>query len=870
MSRLALACILLLAGFESPLLASDAVSFERTIRPILKQHCWHCHGEEAKLEGGLDTRLARSLRMGGESGPALQPGNHAASLLIEKIESGEMPPGEKKVSPTQLEALKLWIDQGAEVQGSEPESLPVGEVILQSDRDHWAFRPIARAPYPETEHQARWKTGIDPFLLSKLETRGLHYGPEASRAMLVRRVFMDLIGLPPRPDELADALTDESPDWYEQLIDRLLSSPAYGERWGRHWLDIAGYADSNGYTEKDSVRKWAWRYRDYVIQSLNNDKPWNQFIIEQLAGDELIESSHDNLSPEQADKLIATGFLRMVPDGTGDGGVDMALACNEVVAENIKVVSSSLLGLTVGCAQCHSHRYDPISQADYYRFRAIFEPALNVKNWKKPDQRLISLWSKAIQEESARVEKELKEVADNRKKELEALVEDTFEKELAKLPEEIREPARKARMTKAAEQTDEQKELIKQYPFLNVDTGSVYLYLPDRLNGFNKKWEQATEEVQKKRPREDRVHALWEPPQDQVAPPDTFVFYRGDHQSPRDKVLPAELSILNPEGKAIDSRDGKRSTGRRLAYAQRLTSGSHPLVGRVLVNRFWMHHFGRGLVANPTDFGLASKGPSHPELLDWIADEFVRQDWSLKQLHRTILLSSAYRQTSESRKELEEVDPNNELLGRMPLRRLEAETVRDAVLYASGRLSTKRGGPPIEVSPDEVGQFVIAVDTRDSAGRPSGKKIDLQGEELRRSIYVQVRRSMPLSVLEPFDSPVMTPNCGQRSNSTVATQSLMLMNHEFLIDQSKALAIAVEQAIPSTELKARIRLCWQQALAREPSSAELERAEGFLLGRDQPTTEEEKTKSSSTEAMQQRLTQYCHALFCSNPFLYVE
>ncbi len=403
--------------------------------------------------------------MGGESGPALQPGNHAASLLIEKIESGEMPPGEKKVSPTQLEALKLWIDQGAEVQGNEPESLPVGEVILQSDRDHWAFRPIARAPYPETEHQARWKTGIDPFLLSKLETRGLHYGPEASRAMLVRRVFMDLIGLPPRPDELEDALTDESPDWYEQLIDRLLSSPAYGERWGRHWLDIAGYADSNGYTEKDSVRKWAWRYRDYVIQSLNNDKPWNQFIIEQLAGDELIESSHDNLSPEQADKLIATGFLRMVPDGTGDGGVDMALACNEVVAENIKVVSSSLLGLTVGCAQCHSHRYDPISQADYYRFRAIFEPALNVKNWKKPDQRLISLWSKAIQEESARVEKELKEVADNRKKELEALVEDTFEKELAKLPEEIREPARKARMTKAAERTDEQKELIKQYPF---------------------------------------------------------------------------------------------------------------------------------------------------------------------------------------------------------------------------------------------------------------------------------------------------------------------------------------------------------------------------------------------------------------------
>jgi hypothetical protein len=855
--------------------SDQSISFEKTIRPILKQHCWHCHGEESKLEGGFDARLAKYLLRGGESGPAIEPGNHQASLLYQRIASHEMPPGEKKVSVEQLASITTWIDAGAKTASLEPDSLAIGDVILDSDRRHWSFEPIVRPPLPDVLATSRVRTPIDRFLLSKLESQNQSMGEDANRQTLVRRLSFDLLGLPADSAFIETVVSDEAPDWYEKLVDQLLASPEYGERWGRHWLDVVGYADSNGYTEKDIERKWAWRYRDYVIRSMNADKPWNESILEQLAGDELIATAHDSLSEADADKLIATGYLRMAPDGTAEGGIDLAVATNDVMAETIKIVSSSILGLTVGCAQCHSHRYDPISHLDYYRFRAIFEPAINWKAWKTPDQRLVSLWTSSIREQSVNAAKELKEVADQRNAELDQLVQDTFDRELAKLPLEIQEEARLVRKTSEAMRSPEQKALIKTYPFLNVDRGSVYLYLPDRLRAFNKKWDEATEAAKKKQPAEDFVHCLTEPTVGECKPPETFLFYRGDHNSPRNAVEPSELSVLLGGSNPIATRQIESdSTGRRLAYAKHLTDGKHPLVARVLVNRFWMHHFGRGLVTTPSDFGLLGQLPSHPELLDWLADEFMRHDWSLKHLHRLILCSTAFRQSSVRRPELDALDPENTLLGRMSLRRLESEVIRDALLDVSGKISHLRMGSPVTVTPDEVGQFVVGKDTRDTAGRPTGKKVEIGEDEYRRSVYVQARRSMPLGVLEPFDNPIMSPNCDQRARSTVAPQSLMMINNQFVVECANSFAMRLENEVASSDLNRVIR-GWMIAYGRTPTDREIANAVSFLntkplVNSDGTEAEREFRAKQWAEENHLRLVQFCQALLCSNAFLYVE
>ncbi len=373
----------------------------------------------------------------------------------------------------------------------------------------------------------------------------------------------------------------------------------------------------------------------------------------------------------------------------------------------------------------------------------------------------MSLWSDEVRAKAESVDAELKKITDERNKELDELVQKTFEEELSKLPEELQAPARAARETAAKERSEEQQQLIKEYPFLNVDRGSVYLYLPDRLRGFNQKWDERTDEVRSQRPADDLVRCLTEVP-GQVPP--THLFARGDFNNPQQEIAPGELAILNMDDWTIPSDDPQRSTsGRRLAYARHLTDGKHPLVARVLVNRFWLHHFGRGLVATPGDFGTQGEPPSHPELLDWLADDFLRGGWKLKRLQRLIVTSAAYRQTSARREELDAVDPDNRLVGRMSVRRLEAESIRDWLLATSGRLEFQMYGPPVPVMPDEVGQVVVGVDTRDSAGRPSGKVVSLGGDEFRRSIYVEIRRSMPLGMLEPFDLPVMSPNCQQRA-----------------------------------------------------------------------------------------------------------
>jgi len=366
------------------------LSFEKDVRPILKRNCFQCHGEGEKLKGGLDLRLRRFMVKPNEDGDvAVVPGDPEKSELVRLVKEGEMPKKAAPLPEKDVAVLTRWVQEGAKTLRPEPETVPK-VWFTEEERAWWAFQPMKHPQAPTVKAKGLVRTPIDAFLLAKLEAQGLSFSPEADKRTLVRRVAVDLTGLPPTPEEIDTFLADTAPDAYERMVERYMASPHYGERWGRHWLDVAGYADSDGYSDVDPVRLWAWKYRDYVIRAMNADKPFDEFIREQVAGDEMIHQPLDVTNPAEVDRLTATGFLRMVPDGTGAAG-DQTVTRNAVVAETIKVVSSSLLGITVGCAQCHDHRLDPVPQTDYYRMRAIFEPALDPAHWRAPGARLVSL-----------------------------------------------------------------------------------------------------------------------------------------------------------------------------------------------------------------------------------------------------------------------------------------------------------------------------------------------------------------------------------------------------------------------------------------------------------------------------------------------
>lgn len=856
----------------APTWAAERLTFESHVRPILKAHCFHCHGEEDEPEGSLDLRQVRLLLKGGDGGPAIVAHQPDASLLLQRVVAQEMPPPEvgKPLASDQIAILRTWIEQGAPTSRPETEQLTE---IADDERQFWSFQPLGRPSLPPVADPQLLRSPPDAFLLAALAERQLTFSAAADRVTLVRRAAFDLLGLPPTPAEVDEFLADPSPDAYEKLLDRLLASPQYGERWGRHWLDVAGYADSDGYTEKDPERKYAYKYRDYVILALNRDKPWSEFLIEQLAGDELLQPPLQNLTAEDAERLAATGFLRMVPDGTADGTVDQAAARNDVIAESLKVVSTSLLGLTVGCAQCHNHRYDAIPQSDYYRFRAIFEPAYDPQNWRKPGDRLVSLWSSEVREEAAKVDAELKKLADERNSTMDAIVNEIFASEVEKLPPEQRELAKQARDTATKDRTPEQKNLLKAHPSLNVSRGSAYLYNRKRADAITKEFDARQKEIQARRPPEDFVPCLTEVP-GKVA--DTYVFYRGDIHQPRGKVEPGELSVLAttessiPHPQSQISRDDPSlpTSGRRLAYARWLTSGEQPLVPRVLVNRIWMHHFGRGIVATPADFGVLGARPSHPQLLDWLAGRFLAGGWQLKSLHRLLMTSAAYQQVATRRDDLDAVDPDNVLLGRMSLRRLEAEALRDSLLAVTGDLNLKMLGPPAPVTVDEVGQTIVGLDNRDSAGRPTAKRGALGSDEFRRSVYVQVRRSRPLTMLDTFDAPALNPNCEVRNRSTVAPQSLLLMNSDFVLGRSEVLAERILSEV-CCDRAAQVRLAWKQTLGREPPAEVVESAVNFLAEQEREFAASDSDRRPADPA-EQALANLCQALFSSNAFLYVD
>jgi mono/diheme cytochrome c family protein len=866
-------------------------AFNADVRPILQAYCTECHGEAAKLKGGLDLRLRRLVLKGGDHGPAVVAGKPEESLLLKRVNAGEMPPTKKKLSAAQIETLRQWIASGAPVEAAEPEALVAGFSITDADRHYWAFQPITRPAVPELGPALHdFQNPIDRFLLAKLNAKGMSFAAPADRATLIRRLTFDLTGLPPTPEDIDAFVHDSAAGAYEKLIDRLLSSSHYGVRWGRHWLDVAGYADSEGGLPADPVRTNAWKYRDYVIRSFSSDKPFDQFIREQVAGDEMVKRPYADLPPQDLDKLIATGFLRMAPDPTGAGDVDQKLARKQVVTDTVKIVSSAFLGLTVGCAECHNHRYDPIPQADFYRLRAVFEPAYDPTAWTPPAARQVSLYTDADRKKAAEVETEAAKVDKERLKKQSEFIEATFEKELAKLPMDMRDKAKAARDTPEAKRNAEQKKLMQEHPSLNVSAGSLYLYDSKAAADLKKMADEAIK-IRSKKPVEEFVRALTEVPG--KAPP-TFLFHRGDPDQPKEKVAPSGLSVLEsccavavPEKPLADG-----TTGRRLALANWLTDARNPLTARVIVNRVWMEHFGKGLVCTPGDFGRLGERPTNPELLDWLAAEFVSSGWSMKKLHRLILTSAAYRQSSIRETAKESADPDNRLLGRFPLRRLDAEAIRDGMLAVSGKLNPKPFGPPVPVMEDDAGLIVIGMANRDGANYKLGDESVPAGEESRRSVYVQVRRSKPLGVLDTFDWAGIEPNCESRNSSTATPQSLLLLNGDFVIAQAEALASRVRTEVGS-DLKVQARRAWKLAFGREPAEKDLADAVAFLndtteafrmapapapppgpkggsatKGGAKKPAEAKPAEAPTPEA--RALATFCQALLSSNRYLYVD
>ena len=801
-----------------------ALTFERDVRPIFKEFCFDCHGAEKKLKGGLDLRLRRLIAKGGDSGAALTPGKPNESLLLKQLLEGDMPPKGKKVPKEKIEVIAQWIANGAPTLRDEPESLVAGEVFIsQEERGYWAYQPITKPEIPEIDNP-RVRTPIDALIVAE-GGENFSFAPDADPYTLLRRAALGLTGLPPLEEELGLARQDLSGPAFNGVIDQFLSSPHYGERWARHWLDVAGYADSEGANNADTERAWAWKYRDYVIRAFNDDKPFDRFILEQLAGDELVPQPHKNLSPEQIELLAATGFLRMAADPTGAGGGSNTVETrNQMMADTLQIVSSAFLGLSVHCAQCHDHRYDPIPQRDYYQLRAIFEPAFNPNAWKVPSARAISLYTDSDHQRAAAVEAEAIVITEEKNKLQTRLVKEAIAAELKKCPENLQVTLRQALDTPGDQRSPEQKTLLARYPNLNITGGNLYQYNnegAEQVKALDKK----ANETRAKKPLHPYIRALTETPGVTVI---TKLFHRGDAKQPVGEPLPpAPLSIAAAPGTRpvfSENDPSRETTGRRTAFAKWLTNGRHPLVARVIVNRIWMHHFGEGLVATPGEFGVLGARPTHPELLDFLAHEFMESGWSVKELHRLIMRSTVYRQSSVGSS-----STAGRRFAKWPLQRLDAEALRDRTLVASGELTRTQFGAPVPVKENDAGLYRI--------------------ESNYRSIYAQVRRTKPITLLQSFDAPDMKTNCNRRSISNAATQALVVMNGDFHLAHAKKFAAQVRNA---GDRDAQIRRAFARAYGRLVTEEELRKSRVFL------------------ESEGATLELFCHALLSSNEFLYVD
>jgi hypothetical protein len=715
--------------------------------------------------------------------------------------------------------------------------------------------PPVRPTLPQVKQGHRLRTPIDAFIEAKLEVQKLGLSAEADRATLIRRVSFDLSGLPPTRAEIQRFLADRAPGAYERMVERYLASPHYGERWGKYWLDAAGYADSNGYFSADSDRPLAYCYRDYVIRSLNQDKPYDLFVREQLAGDEMASfRPTGDVTPAMAELITATHFLRNAPDGTGesDGNPDEVHTDRYSVLEgNLHVTMSCLLGITIQCARCHSHKFEPIRHDEYYRLEAIFFPVYCPDRWTKPNDRFVLVGSREARKEYERRSKQIDEQVKAYQSSLERVAgplrEQLVDERLQKLDPVKRKAVRQARATPENKRTAEQRALLKTQAAL-VEASE------EDLAGRFKEFAAVRESIRKAiaarehdRPQMDKLAVVVET---DLQPPVHHVLLRGQHNRPGAEVQPGVPASLCTGGNGyhVDPpRPGQVSTGRRTAFARWVTSPENPLFARVMVNRVWQHHFGVGLVATPENLGQSGARPSHPELLDFLATELIRSRWSLKSVHRLILTSAVYRQASGLREEAFRIDPNNRLFWRYPLRRLDAEAIRDAMLAVSGELDFRMNGP--FVATERFADGNVEVDEN----RPDAH---------RRSIYLQQRRTQVATLLGLFDAPSITTNCTFRNTSTVPLQSLALLNSSFALARAKAFARRLTPEA-GEDPDRRIAAAFQLACGREPSADERAVGKRFL-------DEQHRLYAKDKDSGHPPWSDFCQMLLASNSFLYVE
>jgi hypothetical protein len=838
--------------------ADRKISFAADIQPIFAGSCWKCHSASIQLSK-LDLSRRETALAGGEHGSVLLPGDAEKSRLYRMVAGLEKPamPLGGKLTSAQVENIRLWINQGAEWAGAGAPAVESGTALQQDNaplpaqaRNYWAFRkPVAEQP-------PAGGNPIDAFIDRELRKHGLYPAPEADRRTLLRRAYLDLTGLPPTPAEAEQFLNDASPNAWEKLIDRLLDSPHYGERWGRHWLDVARYADSNGF-EHDFDRPNAWRYRDYVIRAFNQDKPYDAFLREQIAGDEIPHVTKDS--------LVATGFLRQYAK-VGFREKDNPENRYDYLDDMIATIGRGVLGLTVQCARCHDHKFDPITQRDYYSLQASLFGSVEVDFPLTPP------------EEAAAYERKKAEVtarADTVKEKLRALEQpyrdQILPEKYRKFPKNVQEAIATPKEQRTPGQTLLADQVIRT---VSVSPAEIARIMKPEDLAESKKLKAEIARIEEDLPRPVPVAAgvtdgdyrfTPDGPGDEPAPgkgvkresiegsylhtgsghyeaPPCYLLIRGDPNSKGPRMQPGFIRVVtygNPPVTAVPSTP--HTSGRRLALAEWLVSPDNPLTARVMVNRIWHHHFGRGIVATLDNFGKMGELPSHPELLDWLAVEFMKQGWSAKQMHRLIMTSNTYKRASQFDDAVDLAkDPEDHLYWRYRMHRIEAEIVRDDILAASGGLNAEMYGPPVfPVLPEDVLRsmtYGIWKQTED------GPKV------WRRSVYVYRKRGLPYPLLDIFDLPNQNISCGARNVSTVPTQALALMNDDFVLKQAQLFANRLEEAAHG-DRPTEVELAYRLALSRPPDAKERQLALEFLNSR--------------------KLVDLTDVLFNLNEFLYV-
>jgi len=821
-SALALGLTVAFAQNSKPPNASGEKFYRAQVEPILKASCFVCHSEDGS--GGLNLRTRAGLLKGGVSGAAIDLKKPLESLFVHaiKYEGRNMPPSGKLLQ-AQIDVLVKWVKIGAPMPATKGDAEPVKHGPPQVNAENkrfWSFQPVKRPKVPTVKNTTWSKNPIDAFILAKLEKNKLTPALPASKTALLRRAYYDLIGLPPKPEEVTAFLADKSPNAYAKVVDRLLASPQYGEKWGRHWLDLVRYAETNSF-ERDNPKPFVWRYRDYVVNAFNSDKPYDRFLREQLAGDEL-----PNSTPET---IIATGYYRL--GAWDDEPSDPLQARYDEIDDIVATTSQTMLGLTVNCARCHDHKIDPIPQKDYYRMVACFQ---GVNRYGERSYESIEAQSLRPIVPEAEIRRFMDEDKAHRAKlkavntergEIEKIVKADF---MPVEHEEFRDEQKRVSLVQKRVGTKITKEQFDQYVAL-MEQHRVLMASPPK--GLEKAL--AVTEAGRK-------------------PQVTNLLVRGNPHSPGEEVMPGFPSVLSPpEPKIAELPANVNSSGRRIALADWITDPTNPLTARVMVNRIWQHHFGRGIVRSTSNFGFLGSKPTHPELLDYLASEFVKGGWRMKPFHRQIMLSQTYKMASTASKVGLTKDPENDFFWRFDMRRLSAEEVRDSILAANNTLDLKLGGASIYTTmPAEVlaGQSVPGANWFTSP----------RDQQNRRSLYIHIKRSMSVPILASFDAADTDSTCPVRFTTTQPTQALGMINSTFLNEQAQFFADYLTKNAKTTP--AQVTLALKRVAQREPKATEIQRGMAFIASA--------KTKHKLTEA--QALKQYCLIALNLNEFIYLD